>query len=146
MRQVRRATEPRRWAAETKRLATDLVVTTMSGVVDEAFAEEVLVQLEAELDGSPTDWIPDAARVEKTEASIYKSAPGVLKRFQELGGRHVVAVISNNVVRMAAATISLASKAIGGPAVKVVGSMEEARRFLDEERRERLERERRRSR
>lgn len=130
------------WDVETKRLASDLIVTTMRGVANGAFAEEVHAQLReelAKLGGRPVDWIPDASGIEKTEASIYGPAKGVLKDFKDLGGRHVVAVITSAPVRMAAQTISFGSKLIGGAVIEIVSSMDEARRYLEDERRKRIE-------
>lgn len=117
-----------KWHVETRLRADGILVSTMAGVGDGAFAVEVEKQLKPFLSrGMPIDWIPDASQITSTEASLIMPAKQVLRTFKDGGGRYVVAVITRSLVAMTASSISLGASLIGAsPIHGVVGTMSDA--------------------
>ncbi len=121
------------WKVQTALNDTGHIVTTMSGIADASFAETIRRQLLPKTSArASVDWIADASEVTSFNATVMKPAAELLYDFRKAGGRHVVAIITNGSVRMAAATISMSSRILGGPSIEIVQSMPEALKRLRE--------------
>jgi anti-anti-sigma regulatory factor len=129
--------EAKKWHVETRERADGIIVSTLMGVADGPFAEEIERQLLKYLGrGIEADWIADASSISKTEASLIGPAKQVLKSFKENGGRFVVVVTQDPMIQMTARTISFGSKMLGGATVDdVANTIDEAVAKLDKLRR-----------
>lgn len=109
----------------------DYMVTTLTGVGDDKFVAQIHAQLLGKL--SPpvlVDWIVNATHMTSFKPSIMGPAQDMLLDFKRRGGRHVIAVIKNPAINMAARAISFGAKTKGGAVIEVVESMPDATRKL----------------
>ncbi|MCK9360875.1 hypothetical protein M0Q28_01455 [Patescibacteria group bacterium] len=122
------------YEVKTELAAGGYVLSTMAGTADADFAASIRGQVMPKLKPPEViDWIADATLVTKFTSTLVKPASEILRDFKARGGRHVVAVIpEGSIIRMAAASVSMASNLLGGTKIVVVATMKDAVRMLNE--------------
>jgi len=114
------------YSVKTEKRIDGTLVTTMTGTANVTLIERLRIQLMAELDGKPHDWIIDASDLEKFDPDTSEPFVEVLVAFKAHGGDLVVVIANDNKIKMRLSSFTMSSVASGGPKLEIVATLNEA--------------------